>query len=162
MSAATWKKLSKLGYDEKFIKSICTYRKDSSKRYELRVTDIEDLNDVVNPKNGVFICYACFNTKAELAEICNKLEGFAYELTDTFKHEDLGSGIIDDCLIDEMEGKYEIKLTRKEVASVLSDMLYEHQCNSAFIGGDEIEKQIEYEERKQALEIAIELFSKGR
>lgn len=162
MSAATWKKLSRLGYDQEFIRSICTYGKDSSKRYRLRITDIEDLNDISNPKNGVFICYACFNTKVELTEICDKLEGFAFELIDTFKNEDLGSGIIDDCLIDEMEGKYEIKLTRKEVASVLSDMLYEHKCNSAFIGGDEIEKQIEYEERKQALEIAVELFSKGR
>lgn len=162
MSAATWKKLLRLGYDEKFIKSICTYGKDGSKRYKLRITDIEDLNDVSNPKNGVFICYACFDTKAELTEICEKFEGFAFELEDTFNKEDLGSGVIDDCLIDEMEGKYEIKLTRKEVASVLSDMLYEHECNSAFIGDDEIEKYTEYVERKQALEIAIELFSKGR
>lgn len=162
MSAATLKKLSRLGYDEKFISSICTYGKDSSKRYRLRITDLEDLHDIYDPKKGVFICYACFNTKAELTEICEKLEGFVYELTDTFENKYLGSGLLYDYLIDGMEGKWEIQLTRKEVASVLSDILYEHQCNSAFIGNDEVEKRIVHEERKQALEKAIELFSKGR
>lgn len=165
MTAATCKKLKRLGYDADFVQSILCFGKDNTKRYEMRVTDIEDLS--MNPKDGVFICYACFNTETEFDEIHNKLEGFAYELKDKYNDEYLGSGIIDYCLYEELDGKWEIKLTRKEVASILSEMLYEHNCNSAFIDfsstyHDDVEKRTEWEKRRQALEIAIDLFSKGR
>ena len=39
MSAATWKKLRRLGYDETFIQSICTYGKNKDKRYELQFSE---------------------------------------------------------------------------------------------------------------------------
>lgn len=165
MTSATWRKLKRLGFDESFIQSICCFGKDSTKRYEMRITDIIDLS--MDPKDGIFVCYACFNTEAEFNEIYEKLEGFAYELRDKHNEEYLGNGIIDHCLFDELDGKWEMKLTRKEVASVLSDMLDEHNCNSAFIDFSstyhkDVEKQIEWEKRRQALEMAVNLFSKGR
>lgn len=104
MNAATWNKLARLGYDEKFLESICTYRKDKSKRYELRVTDIEDLDQ--DPADGIFICYACFNTEEELEEIYTKLEGFAFILKDKLTGEVGDGGIIDEGLFDIMEDKW--------------------------------------------------------
>ena len=53
------------------------------------------------------------------------------------------------------------KISNSMAASVLESMLYEHNCNSAFIDfdsddDDEIEKKETWEMRKQALETAIQ------
>lgn len=98
MTAATCKKLKRLGYDEDFIKSIICFRKNSSKRFIFRVTDIQDLSQ--SPKDGEFICYASFSTLEELDEIIEKLEGFAYAVMDTTESNPIfkDGGIIDDCV----------------------------------------------------------------
>ena len=97
MTAATCKKLLRLGYDEDFIISIIHFRKDSSKRFLFRITDIEDLNQPA--RDGIFICHASFSTLEELKEICDKLEGFAYEVMDTKNSSEFTDwGIIDDCV----------------------------------------------------------------
>ena len=89
MTASTCKKLLRLGYDEDFIISIIHFRKDNSKRFEMRVSDVD--------KN--YICSACFNTKEELKNIIELLDGFRYNLIDHEKVKRLGTGIINhDCL----------------------------------------------------------------
>ena len=107
MTASTCKKLSRLGYSEEFIESIICFRKDTSKRFILRVTDIESLSD--SAKDGEFICYASFSTLEELREIVDKLEGFAYEEYGNQNLDDVSASIID-------EGMYEIyeELINKE------------------------------------------------
>ena len=94
MTTATCKKLARLGYNEEFIESIICFRKDNSKRFILRVTDVESLNDKAS--DGEFICYASFSTLEELREIVDKLEGFAYEeCGGTYNGT---ASIIDDCM----------------------------------------------------------------
>ena len=102
MTTSTYKKLQRLGYSEEFIKSIIGFKKDSTKRFILRVTDIEDLSQPV--REGEFICYASFSTLEELEEIIDKLEGFACEVMDM---EEISlfreHGIIDDCTYEMFE-----------------------------------------------------------
>ena len=52
------------------------------------------------------------------------------------------------------------RMTKAQAASVLNNMLYEHRCNSAFIDFsseyyDEMKKAEEWNERNEALKIAI-------
>lgn len=48
-------------------------------------------------------------------------------------------------------------ITKKKAASILNTMLYKHKCNSAFIDFDEDkEEAVEWTEKKEALEIAIQ------
>lgn len=96
MTTSTYKKLQRLGYSEEFIKSIVCFKKDSTKRFILRVTNIEDLSQPI--REGEFICYASFNTLEELKEIIDKLDGFACEVMDMEDHPLFREhGIIDDC-----------------------------------------------------------------
>jgi hypothetical protein len=51
-------------------------------------------------------------------------------------------------------------MTKKNAASILSTMLYEHKCQSSFIDfdstdDDEVERATEWTDRKMALEKAI-------
>lgn len=51
-----------------------------------------------------------------------------------------------------------IKMTKKKAASILSTMLYEHKCQSAYIDFDceqDKERAQEWTEKKEALELAI-------
>lgn len=52
-------------------------------------------------------------------------------------------------------------MTKKKAASILSEMLYAHKCNSAFINFDEDKemKQV-WMEKKEALETAIKYLEK--
>lgn len=104
MTAATCKKLKRLGYSEDFINSILCYGLDKSKRFQMRVTDIEDLND--NPDDGIFICHVCFNTLKEFENAFKLLKGFAYVLTDKIEPTYVGEGIIDDCLYEIIKDKF--------------------------------------------------------
>jgi hypothetical protein len=56
------------------------------------------------------------------------------------------------------------RMTKAQAASVLDSMLYEHRCKSAWIDfdsedDDEIEKAEEWNERYEALQIAIKVLS---
>ena len=103
MTAATCKKLKRLGYSEDFINSILCYGLDKSKRFQMRVTDIIDLND--NPKDGIFICHVCFNTLKEFENAFKLLKGFAYVLTDKLEPTYIITGIIDDYLCEIIEDR---------------------------------------------------------
>lgn len=53
------------------------------------------------------------------------------------------------------------KITNKRAAAIIEHMLYKHKCNACFIdfsssNYDEIEKQKDWSETKEALELAIE------
>lgn len=97
MTVSTYKKLKRLGYSDEFIESIICFRKDNTKRFLFRVTDIEDLSQPV--RKGEFICYASFSTLEELEVIIEKLEGFACEVKDTEEENSTFKehGIIDYC-----------------------------------------------------------------
>lgn len=70
-------------------------------------------------------------------------------------------------MIEECYDVTEEKMTKEEAASVLNTMLYEHHCNSAWIDfnsedDDEMEKADEWNERNEALKIAIEVLKKKK
>lgn len=125
MTAATCKKLKRLGYSEDFINSILCYGLDKSKRFQMRVTDIEDLNE--NPKDGIFICHVCFNTLKEFEKALELLEGFAFVLTDKLEPTYIGEGIIDYCLYEIIEDKF--KETEK---IIIFNPIYETSIESMF------------------------------
>ena len=57
------------------------------------------------------------------------------------------------------------RMTKAHAAAIIGEMLYEHECNSAWIdfsseNDDEIAKAEELEERQKAMRMAIEALRK--
>ena len=99
MREATYKKLIRLGYDKEFLDQIKHFKRDKSKKYNIRVTNVESLND--RASDGEFICYASFNTIPELIEIVSNLEGMAYDdLSWSESEKNISASIIDDGMLE--------------------------------------------------------------
>lgn len=155
MTSATWKKLERLGYDEKFIANICHFRKNHRKRYEMRVTD-------ANEKGEIFICHACFNTEEELKEIIKLLTYFDYVMIDKKEGKEIGRGWInEDCL--KIISKYETNLLVNEAIPVLTKMLIENQVLAKEAWSNKnFGKARECFHKKEALQMAIDRLSEER
>lgn len=93
----------------------------------------------------------------ESLEEAMEIRDKAYKIREENNPEDCFEKLIK--LKDIVKRKYKPS-TRKEAIGVLNMMLYELECNSAFIDfssfdDEEIERQEDWKERKEALELAI-------
>lgn len=117
MNIRKMQKLEKLGYDKEWLLDVKQHFHPKKRgKYRIKIYDIVDLSQ--EPDEGIWLDTTCFSTELGLSFVHYFFEGNAYIMYETETNDEIGRGIIDSCMFDEVDETWEW-LGRKEMKKII-------------------------------------------
>ncbi len=117
MNIRKMQKLERLGFDKEWLDDVKQHFQPKKRgKYRIKIYDIEDLDQ--EPDTGIWLDTTCFSTELGLSFVHYFFEGNAYVMYKTETDEEIGRGIIDGCVFDEVDEQWEW-ISRDEIKEII-------------------------------------------
>ena len=121
MNIRKMQQLERLGFDSEWLNEVKRCFKPKKRgKYRIKIYDIEDLSQ--EPDDGIWIDTTCFSTELGLSFVHYFFEGNAYILSLAETGYEIGRGIIDGCVFEEIDENWEW-IHREEIKKILDEQI---------------------------------------